>query len=216
MAKAGLPQIRFRDSYLLIGAIYDDISPAYNQSADELHKLDRWEIDAKLRAFQDAWRPYEERILNGICDSLNLRFRQNMVDVYAAPFTTSFSSPLILATKYTPDRAIEVLAHELTHVLLYDNTSVEVDSFVEYEQKWRSDFGDEHDIITLIHIPVHAVLQYIFDDVLHEPERTVNDKKACSNHPAYAKAWQYVDQVGYENILTQMQELIPAREELEL
>ena len=65
---------------------------------------------------------------------------------------------MFIATKYEPDRAIEVIAHELLHVLLYDNTSGELDLFAKGKE-WRKLFKDCEDEIARIHIPVHAALQ---------------------------------------------------------
>lgn len=173
------PEIRFRDSFLLIGAIYNDIEPAYmlpTAKTDERDKLSRESINKKLAEYERAWRPYEQKIVEGICDLLNMEFRQNIIDIYGAPFYTSFSFPMFIATKYDPDRAIEVIAHELLHVLLYDNTSEKLNLFSK-ENEWRKIFPDVDDANALIHIPVHATLQALFDDILKEPERTKRDKK---------------------------------------
>jgi hypothetical protein len=197
------PEIRFRDSFLLIGTIYNDIEPAYMPpiaKTDERGKLSRENINKKLDEYEKAWRPYEEKLIKGMCDLLNMEFRQNIIDIYAAPFYTSFSFPMFIATKYEPDRAVEVIAHELLHVLLYDNTSQELDLFSKGEE-WRKLFKDVDDEIARIHIPVHAALQALFDDLLHEPERTKRDKQMCSNYPSYKLAWEYVEKVGYRKII---------------
>lgn len=200
------PEIRFRDSFLLIGAIYGDIEAAYMPpvaKTDERNKLSREFISKKLGAYEQAWRPYEQKLVEGMCALLNMEFRQNVIDIYAAPFYTSFSFPLFIATKYEPDRAIEVIAHELLHVLLYDNTSQKLDLYATGE-KWRKLFKDIDDEVAGIHIPVHAVLQALFDDVLREPERTKRDKAMCSNYPPYKLAWEYVERVGYKKIIEQI------------
>lgn len=138
-----------------------------------------------------------------MCGLLNMEFKQNTIDIYAAPFYTSFSFPMFIATKYEPDRAIEVIAHELLHVLLYDNTSGELDLFAKGKE-WRKLFKDCEDEIARIHIPVHAALQSLFNDVLRESERTERDKKMCINYPPYKLAWEYVDKVGYKKIIEQV------------
>lgn len=199
------PEIRFRDPFLLIGAIYGDIEPAYMPpvaKTDERDKLNRDSINKKLYEYEKAWRPYEQRIINGMCDLLNMEFRQNVIDIYAAPFYTSFSFPMFIATKYEPDRAVEVITHELLHVLLYDNTAQKLDLAARGEE-WRTSFKDVEDDIALIHIPVHAALQALFDDILNEPERTKRDKEMCKNYPSYKFAWEYVDSVGYKKIIDQ-------------
>ncbi len=200
------PEIRFRDSFLLVGAIYDDIEPSYMPpitKSDERHLLSREYINNKTAAYKEAWDPYQGKILQGICQLLNMEFRQNIIDVYTASFRRSFSFPLLIATKYEPNRAIEVIAHELIHVLLYDNTSSKLDLY-EAEQTWRKLFPDVENVTTLLHIPVHAVLQALFDDILNEPERTLNDKKVCEDDLYYKLAWDYVERVGYKTIIDKL------------
>ncbi len=200
------PKVRFRDSFLLIGAIYQDIEAAYMPPAtdeDERYKLHRDVIQEKLTAYEKAWKPYESRVIEGICEILGLEFQQNVLDIYAAPFYTSFSFPIVIATKYHPDRAVEVITHELIHVLLYDNTSSEIDMNRE-ASKWRRLFPDVTDEVTLIHIPVHAALQAVFDDILQEPERTIRDKEMTLDYKPYKEAWEYVGKNGYKNIIQQL------------
>lgn len=200
------PEIRFRDSFLLIGTIYADIEPAYmppTAETDERDKLSRENINKKLDEYEEAWRPYEEKLIKGMCDLLNMEFRQNIIDIYAAPFYTSFSFPMFIATKYEPDRAIEIITHELLHVLLYDNTAQKLNLFSKGEE-WRTLFEGIDDEIARIHIPVHAVLQALFDDVLHEPGRTKRDRQMCSNYPPYKLAWEYVEKVGYKKIIEKL------------
>ena len=129
-----------------------------------------------------------------------MEFKQNVIDIYAAPFYSSFSFPLIIATKYEPDRAIEVITHELTHVLLYDNISSDL-NLAKKEDEWRKLFKEMDDGVALVHIPVHAVLQAVFDDILNEPNRTIRDKEMCSNYLPYKTAWDYVDKVGYKQVI---------------
>jgi len=197
------PEIRFRESFLLIGAIYADIEPAYMPPIspnDERYKLSTETINSKLAAYEQAWRPYEKKLIKEMCALLGKEFRQNTIDIYAAPFRSSFSFPMIIATKYDPDRAIEVIAHELLHILLYDNVSAGID-YAAKEAEWRQLFNGVDDTVALIHIPVHAALQALFDDVLQEPERTIRDKEMCATYAPYHQAWEYVERVGYKKVI---------------
>lgn len=200
------PEIRFRDSFLLISTIYQDIEAAYMPPAvetDERNKLSREAINKRLDEYEKAWRPYEARIIEGMCKVLDMEFKQNVIDVYAAPFYSSFSFPMIISTKYDPDRAIEVITHELVHILLYDNRSSDFD-LAKKEDEWRELFNEIDDDVALIHVPVHAVLQAVFDDVLHEPNRTKRDKEMCSNYLPYKTAWDYVDRLGYKEVINRI------------
>lgn len=196
------PEIRFKHSWLLIGAIYDDIKLAYEKPNDELYKLSDGFIAESLERYGKAWRPYERKIIHGMCDILGLEFRQNIIDIYTAPFYHSFSDPMFIATKYDDKRIIEVLTHEILHRLLTDNrqTKFETNWLIE----WKQLFGDKHSKNTLIHIPVHAMIQALFDDVLKEPERAERDKQLNANYPDYHAAWQYVEKVGYQHIVDQL------------
>jgi hypothetical protein len=202
------PEIRFRDSFLLINTIYNDIEASYMPpitDTDERNKLSRETINKKLEEYEKAWQPYESKIVEGMCKVIGAEFKQNVIDIYAAPFYSSFSFPMIIATKYEPDRAIEVIAHELIHVLLYDNTSSDLD-LDKKEDEWRELFTEITDGVALIHIPVHAVLQAVFDDVLKEPSRTKRDKEMCSNYLPYKAAWDYVENVGYKEIINRIRQ----------
>lgn len=196
-----LPQIRWKNPWLLMGAIRKDIEASYKGEEEKL--TDEFAL-ATIRRYYDAWYPYEAKILQGMCDLTRLEFRQNIVDVYVAPFYNSFSDPLFLATKYESDRIVEVLAHELMHRLLTDNT----DNYylANFVTEWRKIFGEEHTKITLVHIPVHAIMQGVFEEYVKEPARIVRDKKAFENYPDYKAAWDYVDKVGYKTILKQLRE----------
>lgn len=193
------PELRFKNPWLLMNAIRTDIEPAYK---NDMEKLEPEYINSALARYEEAWRPYEERVIKGMCALLDLEFRQNIIDIYAAPFYNSFSDPMVIATKYETDRSVEVITHELIHRLLTDNRQSAHDT--EYRKRWRELFGTEFSDMTLVHIPVHAVCQAIFDDVLNEPRRTEHDKKMYENHKEYHAAWQYVEEVGYKQIIEQM------------
>jgi hypothetical protein len=198
------PEIRFNHPWLLIDTIYPDIKAAYEKPKNDLDKLDAKFIKKTLERYEKAWRLYEEKIIRGMCEILGLEFRQNVIDIYAAPFYNSFSDPMFIATKYTSDRVIEVIAHEILHRLLTDNVQTEYQT--KYASEWKNLFGDEHSWNTIVHIPVHAMLQVLFDDILNEPERTANDKKMCEKWPNYDAAWKYVDEVGYKMIIKQLRD----------
>ena len=200
------PEIRFLHPWLLIDTIYPDIKAAYETPNDQLYKLDAAFISRSLRRYEKAWRPYEQKIISAMCDILGLEFRQNIIDIYVAPFYSSFSNPMFIATKYTADRAVEVITHELIHRLLTDNIQTSYET--PYAKKWKQLFPHTDDLSwnVIVHIPVHAVLQMIFDDVLKESQRTKRDKQMCKNWPDYYAAWEYVDSVGYKHIIKQLQQ----------
>ncbi len=197
--KTDLPEVRWKNPNLLLGAIRRDIEPAYK---GEEYKLDEQFALDTMQRYYDTWAPYEQKVLAAMCELTGLRFRQNIIDVYVAPFYNSFSDPLFLATKYESDRVVEVLAHELMHRLLTDNTDNHY--LASFSDEWRKMFGDEHTWNTLVHIPVHALMQGVFEEYVKEPGRIVRDKHEYENYPDYKAAWDYVEQVGYKTIIAKL------------
>lgn len=196
-----LPEIRIKNARLL-----------REHASMHLHEL--WgkdskfatpeEIDEIVKNYQEAWRPYEKRILGAMTDILGLEFRQNIIDVYIAPWFMAFSDPLVVGIRHTPDRFIDVLTHELLHRMLTDNTATlyEVNMFHE----WKKLFGDGHLHITTVHIPVHAVHTAIYLDYLKEPQRLQRDQAIDKKHAneGYVRSWEYVEECGYEAVIQQL------------
>lgn len=196
------PKIRIKNSFLLNGQVIPLLQPELNQTGREEEAHDDV-INQKVRDYTDAWREYEQRIIPAMCKVLDIEFNQNIIDVYVAPFRNSFSDPMVISTKYPADRAVDVLTHELTHRLLTDNNKLPMKDGRKLSEHWKELFG-EHPFKVQTHIPVHAMLEYIFTDILNEPLRLERDIAFCSNFEPYAKAWEYVKETGYMAILERL------------
>lgn len=99
-----------------------------------------------------------------------------------------------------------MFTHEVAHRLLTDNSKMTSSLDRKILKTWKELFGEDHAWNTLVHIPVHALLEYIFVDVLDEPERLERDIELCKQHPPYADAWTYVQSEGYQNILKKLRD----------
>lgn len=203
MSNSNLPEIRIKDAWLLRQHASTHLHELWAKENEILAGSDR--MKEIVNDYQTAWKPYEKKILTAMCDELGLSFRQNIIDVNIAPWFAAFSDPLVIGVKYDSSRFVEVLTHELLHRLLTDNKETSYDT--EYLPEWKKIFGTDHDFNVLVHIPVHAVFQAIFDDHLHEPARTLNDRELCRQWPAYDKSWAYVEEKGYKNIVKQLSKL---------
>lgn len=112
---------------------------------------------------------------------------------------------MVISTKYSGDRFVDVFTHELSHRLLTDNDKYQIETARrKLGGAWAELFGKEHSFKTLVHIPVHALLEYIFVDVLDEPQRLERDKEYLKKHADYDDAWKYVAQAGYKNIIDKL------------
>lgn len=197
-----LPEIRIKKSGLLIDALSPWMRPVFEKDGyPEI--LDSEFLDGKVKEFTEAWEPYERKILSGMCGALGLEFRQNYIDVYVAPFGHSFSDPMVIASKTEADRVVEILTHEILHRLLTDNTKVKPEERLA-DEWWRM-YGKEHSFVTVIHIPVHALMKYIFLDLMKEPKRYERDVLRTQNYKDYRLAWDYVDQHDYRDIIHRLE-----------
>lgn len=202
-----LPEIRIRYSYLL-GTTESKVL------ADKFgHKLrDDDYYYARTIEYWKAWQKYEQKILAGMQEALGVEFYLKVIDAYGAPFFIPKSDPLLYNYQDEPDRFIDVLTHELCHIILNDNTSYR-NYDVGFEElighKWKEmykldDFG------AVVHVPVHALCKYIWLDVLKQPERYERDKEAVASWEggrSYVTAWEYVDKHGYKEILDELKQL---------
>ncbi len=198
------PEIRIKKSFLLNDKVVPLLQAELLEMGREQEGFDEY-IDAKVLDYKNAWSVYENRIIPALCDALGVEFNQNIIDIYIAPFSNSFSDPMVISTKYSPDRVIDVITHEVAHRLLTDNNKVPMRDGRKLSQYWKELFG-EKDFRVLTHIPVHALLEYIFVDILNEPSRLERDINFCKKFQPYNDAWEYVQEVGYEAIIKQLKQ----------
>jgi hypothetical protein len=163
-------------------------------------------MEWKVGEYKKAWQPYEQKILLSMTETLGSSFRQNIIDVYIAPWFHAFSDPLVIGVTKEPDVFVDTLTHELLHRLLTDNTTIPYETDLIAE--WRKLFGNNHNFKVLVHIPVHAIHKAIYLDVLKEPERLERDIANNKKHEAeaYVAAWEYVEKFGHEEITKQLRE----------
>ncbi len=198
-----LPEIRIKDAWLL-----------RENASKHLHELwgknktladDEW-MEKRVADYKKAWNPLEHKILTAMTELLDLSFRQNIVDVYVAPWFNAFSDPMVIGVMKEPDEFIDILTHELIHRLLTDNTAVPHETMLLNE--WQKLFGKKHSFGTVVHIPVHAVHKAIYLDTLKQPERLKRDIDNNKIYDAtdYINAWDYVDKHDYTEIIEQLRE----------
>lgn len=197
------PEIRIKDGWLLRENASKHLHELWGKDSELAD--DVW-MERRVAEYSAAWQMYEKTILNGMFDILNLQFRQNIIDVYIAPWFLAFSDPLVIGVTSEPDMFVDLLTHELIHRLLTDNTLISSDTNLtgEWEQLW----GSNHSFDSLIHIPVHAVHKAIYLDVLENPQRLERDIKINTDNDAgdYIKAWDFVNKHDYKQLIKQLKE----------
>jgi hypothetical protein len=163
-------------------------------------------LDGYAANYQKEWGKYKDQILPAMIEVLGLEFYQPVIDVPCAHWFKAQSTPLMMSFYYYPDQFVDVLTHELVHVLLTDNSLFsfkDPNCEVDLTLRWKKLFG-EHEFTTLVHIPVHAVSKYIYLDVLKNPARFERDMKEVKDDAPYVAAWKYVNSNDYMQIIEQL------------
>lgn len=200
-----MPEVRIKNAWLLRENASVYIHKLWAKEGEVLAD-DEW-MDWKVSEYQKAWSPVEHKILNSMTELLGVTFKQNVIDVYIAPWFRAFSDPMVIGVKYTPNKFVDILTHELLHRLLIDNTSS--DQIKDLRASWKDLFGNDHSFVTLVHIPVHAVHKMIYLEVLNDPSRLKYELSSLQKAEAsdYIKAWDYVETHGHEIIVKQLHNL---------
>lgn len=202
MSSKELPVIRIKDAWLLRENASQYLHELWATKEDVLAD-DDW-MQKRVAEYNKAWKPFEKKILTGLCNTLDLSYRQNIIDVYIAPWFRAFSDPLVIGVIQDPDLFVDSLTHELTHRLLTDNTTIPHETMLL--EPWQKLFGKSHSFGTIVHIPVHAVNKAIYLDVLNEPRRLKRDIANNKKYEAedYIAAWDYVEEHDYEEIIEKL------------
>lgn len=191
-----LPEIRIKYGFLLAENASEGLNKLYGDGTP-LRKFEEYTETADR--YTKVWRLYEKQILTGMCDLYGLTFRQDIIDVYVAPWFWAFSDPMVLGVTFSDDQVITNLTHELFHRLLTDNNETSYDT--DYLAQWKQVLSGSHSWNKLVHIPVHAGLKAIYLDILKRPDLLGLDKKDVKKNLPYRQAWEYVDDHDYKTII---------------
>lgn len=195
--KYSIPDVRIKYAWLLSDAASVVLNEKYGDGTPLRSYSEYDEIAEKYRKW---WEPYNNQVLNGISEILDLEFRQNIIDVNVAPWFNPISDPMVVGPAFdTQDKLVNTITHEMIHRLITDNTSIDYDH--DFINDWRNLFGDEHDWNTLVHIPVHAVMKKLYIDTLNRADLFELDMKSVKEYKPYIDAWEYVNKNDYNKII---------------
>ncbi len=189
---------------------YPQINIAYNRFLDPIfiewiQSKPEWkdwksptkeEVLNRIEVYKKEWRKYEKSILKGMCHALKLSFVQNIVDVHIVSGNPrAFSNPIVMKSGYAPEEFVNVLAHELIHRLLSNNSET-------IDMKVLVRLFPKEDSLTRGHVLIHAILKYIYLDILKQPNRLKMDLErshsaATKGVSAYQRAWEIVNAGDY-------------------
>lgn len=199
-----LPEVRFEYSFLLAGQASEGLNKLWGDGTP-LRTFDEYTAIAKQ--YDEWWQPESEKILQALSEITGLEFYQGIIDVHVAPWFYAFSSPMVLGVTFeSKDDLVNTLTHEITHRLLTDNTTYERE--YDFLSLWRKMFGDDLAWNTLVHVPVHALLEELYVERLKRPDLLKRDQESIKKmgDNDYIAAWDYVNKHGYKTITDQLRE----------
>lgn len=156
---------------------------------------DKEEVLKNIQNYNALWNKYSEQVLLAMTEITGLHFKRNLIPVYIVSGNPrGFSDPIVLKSRYTDIEFINYLTHELIHCLYVDNCA-RVNDAIPYDAPNLNDTAKDH-------VYLHAILKYIFLDILKEPGRLVVAIDNCNKSKGgYELAWQIVENGNYLELI---------------
>ncbi len=192
--------MKFPEIKIFYSRLVDPFFIGYNKQYKK-NGWDKWvapsqeEILTKTKELRKLWKEKEVEILTAIYEVTGLQFRRNMIDVHIISGSPrDMSRPLIISSHKPKEDFIGTLTHELIHKLFSDN---------KINKSFFTKMFPEETINTQNHIIVHAILKYLYIDILKNEEKLKNNLEKSKKHPNsdYSKAWEIVEEKGYLNLI---------------
>lgn len=161
-------------------------------------------VKEKIEIYKKEWSEYGYKNLEEICNLLNLNFRRDVIDVYIVSGNNrQFSDPIVIRCEFKPKYFVDFLTHELIHRLFQINSD-------KFPYSTLKEMFPNESKTTRNHIFVHAILKYIYLDVLNDKSRLERNIERSKEHNTdeYTKAWEIVDKEGYKNLINKLKEKI--------
>lgn len=172
----------------------------YNQEAglikSEAEYPDAEWITRRVEEYNQEWLS-RTSVLEYLQKILELDFHQATIDVYVVgQMKGAISTPITSSSQLPATKYIDVLTHEIIHRLIGDNQQQ-----INLETILQTLFPSETDLCK-VHIIVHALMKKVYLEFLKEPERLIANKDRDQKAPDYMKAWEIVDTIGEDNIIS--------------
>lgn len=160
----------------------------------------------RAKHYNKLWAIHGHKILRGIVRATGLSFKRNWIDVHVVSLhSRPFSSPIVIKSRYSDTDFINVLTHELIHCLFSDNKGL-INSIIPWVPLDKCDTCNDH-------VFLHAILEYIYVDVLKSPAHLKRNIQVSSTpgNEGYATAWKIVRGNSYQKIIKEFKKRIVSR-----
>ena len=205
-----LPKINFIWSFIYQSDVHSLFIKTEKYDYEEYEKY----VSNFINNLKLEWKKHSEGVLNYMEEISGLKWRNAEIDCFVvkiSPFY-SISYPLTIPIQFeadnqvytlSQDRYIDMLIHELIHILFVQNEII-TNNYFGYLLKKK--YSDE-EFNAAIHVPVHAMYKKILLCFFNEA-RLATDIKMSDYYPDYKRAWDIVMKEGEDKILEEMKRLI--------
>ena len=142
------------------------------------------------------WRKYEKPVLAEIAQVAGLKWQAREIKVYIVGRAIPFSSPLTVRVYRSLNNFVDTLTHELIHQIFFQNEKKLRRVWPYFLKKYKLSGR------ALGHTPLYAIHEHIYRR-LFSVVRLRKDQAAALtyNLPAYVRAWETVQKVGYKKLI---------------
>ena len=141
------------------------------------------------------WRKKENKILYEMQKITGLKWKEKRIICYVNSRGRSFSEPLTVIYNKDKNDFVDTLTHEMIHQIQIQGAK----NFPEWVGYLKRKYPNGNPIF-LRHILLHAVHKRLFLE-LFDKKRLNREIKSHQPYPDYKRAWDVVEEEGYENII---------------
>jgi hypothetical protein len=153
----------------------------------------------RVKKYQKIWEKHGKRIINAMEKCTGMKFRRDEIRVYIVSGNPRpFSDPVVLTCRYNENEFLDILTHELIHCLFTDNRIPVKEVYALFPTCLQD---DENDKVASAHIPVYAIIEHIFKNVLKIKYSIVKKYSNSKVNESYKEAAHMVDTFGYKGYL---------------
>ncbi len=201
-----IPKIEFEYS-----SVYDEHWKKYLEIYYKAYKdpktkiiIDHYPTKEKImnyiKKIKPLWKKEERKILNKISELTKLEWKEEKIKVYMVGKCVPYSDPLTMTFYKNNNDFIDVLTHELIHQIQSQNSKTYHKWALYVEKRYKKESP-----LTRRHILLHAVHKELYLKLLGKSRLNRNLKKSVKK--SYKRAWEIVENEGYENIIKKFREV---------
>jgi len=188
-----VPKIEFRYSW-----IYDQFckSEAKTKNYPTSAKIEKY-----MRTVEPLWRKEEKKILTEMSRVTGITWEEKNIICYFVGEHIPFSDPLTIPATRKKERFVDILTHEMIHILFRQNKAN--DKVIAWISKTYPEEADR----TKLHVPIHAIHKHILLKFFGQ-KRLDAEIKSLKHLKDYRRSWEIVQEEGYENIIKRFRQEI--------